>query len=195
MTHFERSTTGCSIEAIISYLDTEGASPTRQPRSNSTDFLRPPGTPQAISRRKECYEAGGIYHGDAVRCRGDCSRVIERAVEHEIDFTGAIDIDPDKIGADLGRVAGLAADLDATAADHGVTCLRTSIIRVRHGRATRYPADAVRVERVQNAATWRRPLQEKVGAGMAVGIWENKIATEVGHVGLPESIGIIADRF
>jgi len=53
----------------------------------------------------------------------------------------------------------------------------------------------VRVERVQNAATWRRPLQEKVGAGMAVGIWENKIATEVGHVGLPESIGIIADRF
>lgn len=192
------------------------------------------------------------------------SRVVEVAADRGIEFVGALDIDPEKVGADLGRVAGLGRDLgatvtddeaealatdpdvvfhstassleavagqlesamaagadvvstaeelsypwhdhaetaqrlDAAATDHGVTCLGTGI---NPGFAMdTLPAvvttacrdvEAVRVQRVQDAATRRRPLQEKVGAGTDVETFETEIAPKAGHVGLPESIAMLA---
>lgn len=55
--------------------------------------------------------------------------------------------------------------------------------------------DTVHVERVQDAGERRRPLQEKVGAGMEVDRWGKEIAPDAGHIGLHESIAMIADAF
>jgi 4-hydroxy-tetrahydrodipicolinate reductase len=89
--------------------------------------------------------------------------------------------------------------IDATARDHGVTCLGTGI---NPGFAMdAFPAvlstvsrrvDSVRVERVQDASTRRRPLQEKIGAGTSVETFESEVATAAGHVGLPESVAMLA---
>lgn len=89
--------------------------------------------------------------------------------------------------------------LDAVAGDHGVTCLGTGI---NPGFAMdAFPAvltgatqsvDRVAVERVQDAAQRRRPLQEKIGAGQSVEAFEDEIAAGFGHVGLPESVAMLA---
>ncbi|MDX1746489.1 MAG: hypothetical protein R3324_11175 [Halobacteriales archaeon] len=191
-------------------------------------------------------------------------RVVEVAVDRGYEFVGAVDIDPDKVGDDLGRAVGLGRNLGATvtddeaavlghepdvvfhstgsaleavadqleaamaagadvvstaeelsypwhghhdtavrlaetATDHGVTCLGTGI---NPGFAMdTLPAvlttacrtvEAVHVTRVQDAATRRRPLQEKIGAGTDVDTFETEIAPKAGHVGLPESIAMVA---
>ncbi|MFB6299417.1 MAG: hypothetical protein ABEH65_04080 [Halobacteriales archaeon] len=194
-------------------------------------------------------------------------RIVETAVDRGFEFVGAIDIDPAKVGEDLGTVAGLdrelgvtvtddaedalaadpdvvfhstlssieavapqleeamaagadvvstteelaypwrdnpavAEEIDATAKDHGTTCLGTGI---NPGFAMDTLAavlstpcqsvETVQVERVQDAGERRKPLQEKVGAGMAVDRWRDEIAAEAGHVGLPESIAMLAGAF
>ena len=190
------------------------------------------------------------------------SRVVETAVDRGYEFVGAVDVDPDKVGRDLGAVAGIddlgveitedadaalaadpdvvfnstlsdlgdvrpqieqamaagadvvstceemaypwranpevAAALDEAAREHGQTCLGTGI---NPGFAMdAFPAvltganrrvDSVYVERVQDAATRRGPLQEKIGAGTDVDTFEAEIATEAGHVGLPESVAML----
>ena len=192
------------------------------------------------------------------------SRVVEVAANHGFEFAGAVDIDPEKVGRDLGRVAGVGRDLGATvtddeaaalaadpdvvfhstgsslaaiadqleaamaagadvvstaeelsypwadhretadrlhetATDHGVTCLGTGInpgfaMDTLPSVVTTACRDVetVRVERVQDAATRRRPLQEKIGAGTDVETFETEIAPSAGHVGLPESIAMVA---
>ena len=52
--------------------------------------------------------------------------------------------------------------------------------------------ETVSVTRVQNASQRRKPLQEKVGAGLSEDRWTEEIAPEAGHVGLPESIAMLA---
>ncbi|MBN1934234.1 MAG: dihydrodipicolinate reductase [Anaerolineae bacterium] len=50
------------------------------------------------------------------------------------------------------------------------------------------------VRRVINASTRRGPFQAKIGAGMTVQDFEAKMAAgRMGHVGLPESIGMVFD--
>lgn len=192
------------------------------------------------------------------------SRLVETATERGYEFVGAIDVDPAKVGRDLGDVAGLAEPLgveitddaaDALAAEpdvvfhstassieavepqlveamaagadvvstteelaypwrthpvvaerlddaarqHGVTGLGTGI---NPGFAMdTLPAvltapcrsvERVRVERVQDAGTRRGPLQTKVGAGLSVEEWEAEVAADAGHVGLPESVAMLA---
>jgi len=52
----------------------------------------------------------------------------------------------------------------------------------------------VHVERVVNASERRRPLQEKVGAGISTETFEKKKATGTfGHIGLRESLLMVAD--
>lgn len=54
--------------------------------------------------------------------------------------------------------------------------------------------DAVRVERVVDAAERRGPLQEKVGAGISTDAFaEKKAAGGFGHIGLVESLFMVAD--
>lgn len=190
-------------------------------------------------------------------------RIVEVAVARGIEFVGAVDVDPAKVGRDLGSVAGLdplgveitddpqaalaadpdvvfhatvsdvtaiapqieaaveagadvistteelaypwfdnpgaAEELDALARTNGQTVLGTGI---NPGFAMdTLPAvlttpcqqvDAVSVTRVQDASQRRGPLQEKIGAGLSKGDWEADIAPDAGHVGLPESIAMLA---
>ena len=54
--------------------------------------------------------------------------------------------------------------------------------------------DKITVERVMNAGTRRVPFQEKIGAGLSVKEFKEKIEEKAitGHVGLEQSIGMIA---
>jgi 4-hydroxy-tetrahydrodipicolinate reductase len=53
----------------------------------------------------------------------------------------------------------------------------------------------VHVERVVDAGTRRHPLQRKIGAGMTPALFREKVAEKaMGHVGLRESLHLIADR-
>lgn len=192
------------------------------------------------------------------------SRIVETAADRGYEFVGAVDVDPAKVGDDLGHVAGLdralgatvtadadaalaagpdvvfhatassvatvepqlvesmatgadvistteelaypwhahpavASRLDAAARDHGVTCLGTGI---NPGFAMdTLPAvltapcrsvEGIRAERVQDAGIRRRPLQEKVGVGRSVEGWEATVGAGAGHVGLPESVAMLA---
>jgi len=55
--------------------------------------------------------------------------------------------------------------------------------------------DSITVTRVQNAAARRVPFQKKIGAGLTVSEFRKKMREKVitGHVGLEQSIGMIAD--
>jgi 4-hydroxy-tetrahydrodipicolinate reductase len=55
--------------------------------------------------------------------------------------------------------------------------------------------ERIEVGRVMNAATRRLPFQKKIGAGLTVDEFKQKIATKqiTGHVGLEQSIAMIAD--
>lgn len=195
------------------------------------------------------------------------SRIVEAAVDRGYQFVGAVDVDPAKVGADLGEVAGLegtlgvavtddvetalapepdvvlhstsssveavepqlveamaagadvvstteelaypwrahpeaAERLDDAAAEHGATCLGTGInpgfamdTLAAVATAPCRSVESVRVERVQDAGTRRGPLQRKVGAGLPVDRWEAEVASEAGHVGLPESVAMLAAGF
>lgn len=54
--------------------------------------------------------------------------------------------------------------------------------------------DSIRVRRVINASHRREPFQRKIGAGMTVDDFNTRMNSgRMGHVGLPESIGMIFD--
>ncbi len=54
--------------------------------------------------------------------------------------------------------------------------------------------DRVGVTRVINASTRRGPFQAKIGSGMTVEAFNEKMAAgRMGHVGLPESVGMVFD--
>ena len=54
--------------------------------------------------------------------------------------------------------------------------------------------DSIRVDRVQNAAMRRLPFQQKIGAGLTPAEFQERVAAgTVRHVGLTESIAMIAD--
>lgn len=192
------------------------------------------------------------------------ARIVGAAVEKGVEFVGAIDIDPEKVGEDLGTVAGLDQDLGTEVTDDAEAALAEEPDLVFHSTLSSieavkpqlveafeagadvvstteelsYPwrnnpdianvldrdakdaggtvlgtginpgfamdflpsvltlpcrqVDRIEVHRVQNAAERRSPLQEKVGAGTSVETFEEEIATEAGHVGLPESIAMLA---
>lgn len=94
----------------------------------------------------------------------------------------------------------MARKLDRLATRHGVAVLGTG---VNPGfvmdtlalilTAVCYEVRAVRVERRVDASTRRFPLQKKVGAGMTVAEFNQRKARKaIGHVGLPESMALIA---
>jgi len=56
--------------------------------------------------------------------------------------------------------------------------------------------DAIRIDRIQDASVRRLPFQQKIGAGLTVAQFEERVAAgTVRHVGLTESIAMIADAF
>lgn len=191
------------------------------------------------------------------------ARIVEVAADRGYQFLGGLDVDPGKVGADLGTVAGIdplgvevtddpdaiarrgpdvvfhatgsslaavrpqlegamaagaevvstceelaypffhhpeaAAELDSVARQHNVACLGTGInpgfamdALPAFVTAACQRIDSIRIERVQNAATRREPLQEKIGAGTAPEAFESEVGASGGHVGLPESVAMLA---
>ena len=52
--------------------------------------------------------------------------------------------------------------------------------------------ESIRVERVVDASKRRQPLQKKIGTGLSVAEFRDKAGKEIRHVGLTESIALIA---
>jgi len=96
----------------------------------------------------------------------------------------------------------LARKLDKLAKDHGVTVLGTGInpgflmdtlpITLT---AVCQKVKGIKVTRVMNAATRRAPFQKKIGAGLTVDDFRQRMEKGeiTGHVGLEQSIAMIAD--
>lgn len=200
-----------------------------------------------------CFGLGPIGSGLA--------RVV--AARRDFQIVGAVDVDPAKVGRDVGRVIGLPRDLGVKVSDDAAAALKkpadvvlhctssslklvepqlAQIIRARHnivstceelampwGRAAiakRIDALAkkfkvtvlgtginpgfmmdtlpilltgvcqdvtsVRVRRVVDASTRRQPLQKKIGTGMTVDEFKEKAGKAIRHVGLTESVALIA---
>lgn len=101
------------------------------------------------------------------------------------------------------RTDTIAADLDTLATKHGVRLLGTGInpgfamdhlpiVLSRVARTVR----SVEVSRRQDAGVRRLPLQRKVGAGLTADEFRQRAAIKaIGHVGLPESAGALAQAF
>jgi len=98
----------------------------------------------------------------------------------------------------------LAKKLDALGMKYGVTFLGTGInpgflmdTLVITLTGVCQKVNKIRVERVMNAATRRVPFQKKVGAGLTVEEFKKKIKAKAitGHVGLEQSVGMIASAF
>jgi 4-hydroxy-tetrahydrodipicolinate reductase len=96
----------------------------------------------------------------------------------------------------------LAEELDELAKEHDVTVLGTGInpgflmdTLVITLTAPCQRIDKITVERVMNAARRRVPFQKKIGAGLTVEEFKQKIKTKQisGHVGLEQSIAMVAD--
>ena len=96
----------------------------------------------------------------------------------------------------------LAKKLDTLAKKHNVTVLGTGInpgflmdILVITLTAVCQKIEKIEAVRVMNAATRRLPFQKKIGAGLTVEEFKNKIENKeiTGHVGLKQSIAMIAD--
>jgi hypothetical protein len=95
----------------------------------------------------------------------------------------------------------LAKKLDALGMKYGVTFLGTGInpgflmdtLAITLTGVCQ-KVNRIKVERVMDAATRRVPFQRKTGAGLTVKEFEKKIKTKAitGHVGLEQSIGMIA---
>ena len=92
-----------------------------------------------------------------------------------------------------------AAEIDAVAKRAGKTVLATG---VNPGfimdslplslTAICQQVDRIDVTRIINASTRRGPLQAKIGSGMTVADFETRMAAgRMGHVGLPESVGMV----
>ena len=96
----------------------------------------------------------------------------------------------------------LAKKLDVLAKKHNVTVLGTGInpgflmdTLVITLTAACQKIEKIEAVRVMNAATRRLPFQKKIGAGLTVEEFKNKIENKeiTGHVGLKQSIAMIAD--
>lgn len=193
------------------------------------------------------------------------SEIVEVGQNAGFEFIGGVDIDPNKIGSDLGTVAGLdeplgaevhaeldhfsdrepdvvfhstvsalsdaapqlkealsigshvistceelaypwyknstlANELDELAINNEVGCLGTGInpgfvmdALPAFATAPCRKVQSIEIKRIQDAATRREPLQEKIGAGLSPTEFEEEIVTDGGHIGLPESIAMLGD--
>jgi len=92
-----------------------------------------------------------------------------------------------------------AAEIDALAKRAGVTVLGTGVnpgflmdCLALGLTAICQRVDRIEVTRVINASTRRGPFQKKIGSGMTVDDFKAKMAAgRMGHVGLPESVGMV----
>lgn len=96
----------------------------------------------------------------------------------------------------------LSSEIDGLAKRYGVTTLGTGInpgflmdTLVVTLTAVCQQIEQIKVSRVMNAASRRLPFQKKIGAGLTVQEFNEKIEKKIitGHVGLEQSVAMIAD--
>lgn len=96
----------------------------------------------------------------------------------------------------------IAEKLDKLAREHSVTVLGTGInpgflmdTRVITLTSVCQEIEQIKATRIMNAATRRAPFQKKIGAGLTVNEFKERIEkkTITGHVGLTQSIAMIAN--
>src|SRR6266566_5049844 len=128
-----------------------------------------------------------------------------------IEIIGAIDLDPAKAERDLGEVVGAsdapwgvkvfadpqqALDLNADVVIHATS---SSLAKVMDKFVLTLAAVSQRIEqakalRIVDASQRRLPLQKKIGAGLSVDEFRTQVkAGVIKHVGLPESVAMVAD--
>ena len=94
----------------------------------------------------------------------------------------------------------LARELDALAREHGAALVGTGVnpgfvmdALPAFLSAAALRVDALRVERIQDATTRRVPFQQKIGAGLDLSAFHEKVADgSLRHVGLGESLHFLA---
>lgn len=79
------------------------------------------------------------------------SRIVQAAHRVGVEFVGAIDIDPAKVGADLGEVAGVGESLDVTVTESAADALAADPDVVFHSTVSSVEAAAPQIEEVLEA--------------------------------------------
>jgi len=96
----------------------------------------------------------------------------------------------------------VAGNIDAVCKKHGVACLGTGVnpgylmdFLPSALTAVCQRVDSIKVSRIQDASVRRVPFQQKIGAGLTLEQFAEKVkAGTLRHVGLTESIHMIANR-
>jgi 4-hydroxy-tetrahydrodipicolinate reductase len=123
---------------------------------------------------------------------------LKEAVEAELNIISTCE----ELSYPYLKLPEIALDSDQRCKQHGVTVLGTGInpgflMDTLPIALTGICQDVkkIKVKRIMNAATRRLPFQKKIGAGLSLADFKKKLAGKqiTGHVGLSESISLIAD--
>jgi len=123
---------------------------------------------------------------------------IAKALEHGVNVVSTCE----ELAYPYTTEPELARKLDELAKENGVTVLGTGInpgflmdTLVITLTSVCQKIERIRATRTINAATRRGPFQKKIGAGLLINEFRNRIERKIitGHVGLKESISMIAD--
>jgi 4-hydroxy-tetrahydrodipicolinate reductase len=137
----------------------------------------------------------------AILCTSSSLRVIRPQIEAILRAKVAVVSTTEELSYPVGRNRRLAREIDAAARRARVAVLGTG---VNPGfvmdalpialTAVCERVDGIEVDRIQDARTRRLPFQQKIGAGLTKAAFESKVQSgTVRHVGLTESISMIAD--
>jgi len=123
---------------------------------------------------------------------------IAKALEHGVNVVSTCE----ELAYPYTTEPELARKLDKLAKENGVTVLGTGInpgflmdTLVITLTSVCQKVERIKVTRMMNAATRRVPFQKKIGAGLLIKEFRNRIETRIitGHVGLEQSMSMIAD--
>jgi len=123
---------------------------------------------------------------------------IAKALEHGVNVVSTCE----ELAYPYTTEPELARKLDELAKENGVTVLGTGInpgflmdTLVITFTSVCQKVERIRVTRTINAETRRGPFQKKIGAGLLINEFRNRIERKIitGHVGLKESISMITD--
>jgi len=150
--------------------------------------------------------AGAIKSGKpdvAVLCTSSSLKSVMPQIEAVLKKKVAIVSTTEELSYPVGKNRALAKKIDALAKKARVAVVGTG---VNPGFAmdalpitltgTSERVDSLRVDRIQDARTRRLPFQQKIGAGLTAEQFARKVKDgSVRHVGLAESVTMIADAF
>lgn len=123
---------------------------------------------------------------------------IAKALEHGVNVVSTCE----ELAYPYATEPELARKLDELAKENGVTVLGTGInpgflmdVLVITLTGVCQKVERIKVTRMINAATRRVPFQKKIGAGLSINEFRNRIESRIitGHVGLEQSISMMAD--